>query len=175
MLMTLPDGSRTFRMIPPDDITLNDQILCQQKTGIGPMQLQARLGANAARWRSMAPILQSLQDAGSDDERFAVMLKLEEALLESDVDMFAEGVHIWLSRRAAGEREITFEEACDFSFFRAGRALEPHEQKAIDDEAAAEARAAVDPTSPSSAGRRQSGTAPIDRALAGKRSALKST
>lgn len=170
--MTLPDGSRTFRLLGPDEITLNDQILCQKQTGIGPMQLQARLGANVARWRGMAPILQSLTDADTDDERFDAMLKLEEAVAESDVDMFVEGVHIWLSRRAAGEREISLEEACDFPFFKAGRALEPHEQKAIDDEATAEAQAAVDPTSPSSGGRSVNGTGPN---RAARRAAPKST
>jgi hypothetical protein len=160
MLLTLPGGGRTFRMISPDDITLNDQILCQQKFGIGPMQLQARLGANAARWRSMAPILQSLQEATSDDERFSLMLKLEAELAYADVDMFAEGVHIWLSRRAAGEREISMEEACDFPFFRAVRELEPHEQRLADEERAAEARADADPTSPSSGAGTPTGPGP---------------
>lgn len=160
MLLTLPDGSRTFRMLSPDEITLNDQILCQKQTGIGPMQLQVRLGANIARWRSLGPLVQSMQDAVSDDERFALMLKLEEALQDTDVDLMVEGVHIWLSRRAAGEREISLEQACDFPFFQATRELEPHEQKAIDDAAAEEAREQVDPTSPSSGGGSVNGTGP---------------
>jgi hypothetical protein len=172
MLLTLPDGSRTFRLLSPDEITLNDQILCQKQTGVGPTQLQVRLTANIARWRSLAPLVQEMQDATGDDDRLAVALKLEEALADADADMFVEGVHIWLSRRAAGEREITFEEACDFPFFRATRELEPHEQAAVDAEKAEEARAAVDPTSPSSAGGSVNGTAPN---RAARRAAPKST
>lgn len=147
MIMTLPDG-RTFRLLPPDEITLGDQILCQKTTGLGPMQLQARLAANMAKWRLLAPTLQALQDAADDEEKASsAVFALEAAVAESDVDLMAEGVHIWLSRRAAGERDLSLEGACDFPFLKAARELEPDEQAELDKAKAEEERAAVDPTS----------------------------
>jgi hypothetical protein len=146
MIMTLPDG-RTFRLLPPDEITLGDQILCQKTTGIGPMQLQARLAANMAKWRLLAPTLQALQDAADDEDKAsAAVFALEKAVAEQDVDLMAEGVHIWLSRRAAGERDLNLEGACDFPFLKAARELEPHEQAEVDRLKAEEERAAADPT-----------------------------
>jgi hypothetical protein len=178
MIMTLPDG-RTFRLLPPDEITLGDQILCQKTTGIGPMQLQARLAANMAKWRLLAPTLQALQDAAAaDDEEKAssAVFALEAAVAESDVDLMAEGVHIWLSRRAAGERDLKLEEACDFPFLKAGRELEPHEQAEVDRLKAEEERAAVDPTSLGSAnGKPPGGPNRQERRAAAKKSTSPST
>jgi hypothetical protein len=59
-------------------------------------------------------------------------------------------VHIWLSRRAAGEPDLTLEQACDFAFLQLRRELEPHEQTQADLSRAEDERAAADPTSPGS-------------------------
>ncbi len=64
--------------------------------------------------------------------------------------MLAEGVHIWLSRRAAGEPDLTLEQACDFPFQELRRELEPDEQAEAERAEAEEQRAAADPTSPGS-------------------------
>ncbi len=157
MIMTLPDG-RSFRLLSPDEITLADQILCQKTTGVGPMQLQARLAANMAKWQAIAPTLQALQDAGDDEEKAAqAIFALETTVAVSDIDLMAEGVHVWLSRRAAGERELSLEDACDFPFLKAGRELEPHEQAEADRRKAEEERAAVDPTLLGNANERKPG------------------
>lgn len=150
MIMTLPDG-RSFRLLLPDDITLNDLILSQKITGIGPMQLQARLIANLAKWAKLAPFFQAMEDASGDEEKAsAAVFAFEAAVIDADPDMLAEGVHIWLSRRAAGEPELTLAEACDFPFLKLRRELEPHEQAELDQEKAEEERAAADPPLPAS-------------------------
>lgn len=174
--MTLPDG-RTFRLLPPDEITLGDQILCQKTTGLGPMQLQARLAANMAKWRLLAPTLQALQDTGDDEDKAsAAVFALEAAVAESDVDLMAEGVHIWLSRRSAGERELSLEQACDFPFLKAARELEPHEQAEVDRAKAEEERAAADPPMPASVnGSSPGGTNRQGRRAAAKKSTSRST
>lgn len=174
MLMTLPDGT-AFRLLPLDEITLNDQILCQQTTGVGPMQLQARIGANMAVWRSLAPVMRDLEAAAGEAEQQAAMFAFEAAVAEKDIDLFAEGVWVWLSRRAAGEREITLQQACDFSLFTARRELEPAEQAAADAEAKAEVEAAADPTLPSSAAGRSNGAAPNRAARRAVKSTSKTT
>jgi hypothetical protein len=146
--MTLPDG-RQFRLLPPDEITLADLILSQKTAGIGPMQLQARLTANLAKWAKLVPFMQALQEAAGDaDQASSAALAFEAAVVDADPDMLAEGVHIWLSRRAAGEPDLTLEEACNFPFLQLRRELEPHEQTQADKERAEDERAAVDPTSP---------------------------
>lgn len=150
MLMTLPDG-RQFRLLPPDEITLADLILSQKTTGIGPMQLQARLTANLAKWAKLVPFMQALQDAAGDADRAsAAAFAFEAAVADAEPDMLAEGVHIWLSRRAAGEPDLTLEQACDFQFLKLRRELEPHEQAQADQDRAEDERAAADPTSPGS-------------------------
>ena len=176
MIMTLPDG-RTFRLLPPDEITLADQILCQKTTGLGPMQLQARLAANMAKWRLLAPTMQALTDAADDEDKASsAVFAFEEAVAEADVDLMAEGVHVWLSRRAAGERELTLEQACDFPFLRAERTLEPHEQAEVERLKAEEDRAAADPTSPASVnGKPPGGPNRSARRAAAKKSTSPST
>ena len=171
MIMTLPDG-RTFRLLQPDDISLNDLILSQKTTGIGPMQLQARLTANLAKWVRLVPFMQTLQDSAGDAEKaLAAALAFEAAVIDADPDMLAEGVHIWLSRRAAGEPDLTLEQACDFPFLKLRRELEPHEQVELEQEQAEEERAAVDPTLPASVNGKQS--AVVNRQ--GRRAAAKTS
>lgn len=176
--MTLPDG-RAFRLLPPDEITLGDQILCQKTTGIGPMQLQARLAANMAKWQALMPTLQALQDAqeSEDEEKTtATIFAFEAAVADADVDLMAEGVHIWLSRRAAGERDLSLEGACEFPFLKAERTLEPHEQAEVDRLKAEEERAASDPTSPASAnGKLPGGPNRQERRAAVRKSPSKTT
>jgi hypothetical protein len=174
--MTLPDG-RMFRLLLPDDITLNDLILSQKTTGIGPMQLQARLTANLAKWARLVPFMQALQDAAGDAEKAsAAAFAFEAAVIDADPDMLAEGVHIWLSRRAAGEPDLTLEAACDFPFLKLRRELEPHEQAEIDREKAEEERAAADPPTPANASENSSGGPNRqERRAAAKTSTSKST
>lgn len=150
MIITLPDG-RSFRALPPEEITLADLILSQKTTGIGPMQLQARLTANLAKWAKLVPFMQALQDATGDPDKAATAaIAFEAAVLDAEPDMLVEGVHVWLSRRAAGEPDLTLEQACDFPFLQLKRELEPDEQAQADAERAEEERAAADPTSPGS-------------------------
>jgi len=150
VIMTLPDG-RSFRMLPPEEITLADLIMSQKQTGVGPIQLQARLASNLAKWARLVPYMQALQDAAGDaDKASAAAFAFESAVADAEPDMLAEGVHIWLSRRAAGEPDLTLEQACDFPFMGLRRELEPDEQAQVDEEKAEEERAAADPTTPAS-------------------------
>lgn len=160
MIMTLPDG-RKFRLVPVDEITLNDQILCQKTTGIGPTQLHARLLANQAKLWAQAQAMRSYQDVAADAEKApAAVLAFEATVADTDIDVMAEAVHIWLSRRAAGERDLTLEQACDFPLAKAKRELEPEEIAALEAEQKAVERDAVDPTSPSSGGGSVNGSGP---------------
>lgn len=176
MLMILPDG-RQFRLLPPDELTLADLILSQKTTGIGPMQLQARLNANLAKWARLTPYLQAVEDAAGDAETMqAAVFAFEAAVADADPDMLAEGVHVWLSRRAAGEPDLTLEQACDFPFLKVRRELEPDEQALVDAQRAEEERAAADPTLPASSnGKPPGGPNRTARRASAKRSTSRST
>lgn len=140
MFMTLPDGTR-FRLLPPQQIPLFLMIRAQRVTGIGPVALQARLAANQVRMIELLPLLAEMQQVGSDligkgeasdadqDKIRELVNELERRSTTGELDLEAEGVHIWLSRVAAGENELTLEDACKFVLWEAQRELEPEEQE----------------------------------------------
>lgn len=128
--MILPDGTK-FRLVPPDQIPLNLQIRVQKLTDIGPVRLRAILAANQVRLIEMMPLYQRMMEAQETGDTAAVpalIRELEKAAEAGEVDLLAEGVHVWVSRIMAGEPDLTLDEACDFPLWQATRELEPEEQ-----------------------------------------------
>jgi hypothetical protein len=135
MFMTLPDGVTKFRMVPPNQIPLTLLIRVQKLTGIGAVGLQARLAANQVRVAEMMPLYQRMQQAQTDGDTAAVpglVRELEQAAAEGEIDLLAEGVHVWVSRVMAGEPDLSLDDACDFPLWEAVRELEPEEQAQLE-------------------------------------------
>lgn len=139
MFMTLPDGSRKFRLVQPDQIPLNLQIRAQKLTGIGPMALRAKLAANQTRLAELAPVLQRISELKNSGNNQADLAELNRHVNEfiavaerGEIDLAAMGVQIWISRIMAGEPDISFEDACSFPVWEATTEPEPEEQAEAD-------------------------------------------
>jgi hypothetical protein len=72
------------------------------------LELKKQTGMDVDRLQEVFAEAQQRQDEAPDDEEGAM------SILGTEDGLIAFGALIWLSRRKAGERSLTFEQACDF-------------------------------------------------------------
>lgn len=63
---------------------------------------------------SLLDLMELKKQTGMDVEDMTTPLAEGENIIATNEGVMALGALIWLTRRKAGERELTFEQACDF-------------------------------------------------------------
>lgn len=107
--MLLEINGKRYPMVTADEATLADMIAVKRQTGVSVKELQ-----------DMVQLFDGLDEAE------------QEKVLDENPDegMLVFGIAVWLSRRAAGETDLTLEEACAVPLDQIRQIAEPGDHTA---------------------------------------------